>query len=227
MNARPAPHADQTRAALLDAVAGTLREEGLAGLSARHVAARAGVNQALIFYHFGSLMQLVEAACRAAVDASIGNYRGQFAAAETFHDLLAIGRELHRRERAAGNVAMMAQLMSGAQRDDRLAATARYCVARWNDELETVVARLLERSALAGLLDPAGLTRVISSGFLGLELYEGIDATAALQALDALEHLGDLVEIVDELPPIARRALRTKMRRRTTAREARTVVARR
>lgn len=220
MTVRQAPHADQTRAALLDAAARTLREDGLAGLSARHVAARASVNQALIFYHFGSLVQLVDAACRAAVDASIPDYRQQFAAAGTFRDLLAIGRELHRRERAAGNVAMMAQLMAGAQRNEQLAATARYCLARWNDELEAVVARLLQRSALAGLLDPLGLTRIISSGFLGLELYEGIDAAAALQALDALERFGDLVEIVDELPPIARRALRTKMRRRSTARRA-------
>ena len=217
MSARPAAHADRTRAALLEAAAGTLREEGLAGLSARHVAARAGLNQALIFYHFGSLTHLLDAACRAAVDASIHDYQEQFAAAGTFGELLAIGRELHQRERAAGNVAMMAQLMAGAQGNNQLAATARYCLARWNDELEAVVTRLLERSALAGLLDPAGLTRVISSGFLGLELYEGVDAAAAQHALNTLQRLGDLVEIVDELPPIARRALRTKMRRRSAA----------
>jgi hypothetical protein len=63
---------------------------------------------------------------------------------------------------------------------------------------------------------PPWLTRVISSGFLGLELYEGVDAPAALQALNALERLGDLVQVVDELPPVARRVLRTKMRRRST-----------
>jgi AcrR family transcriptional regulator len=216
VSTRPAAHADGTRAALLDAAAGTLRDDGLAGLSARHVAARAGMNQALIFYHFGSLVQLVDAACRAAVDASIHNKREQFAAAATFGDLLTVGRELHRHERAAGNVAMMAQLMSAGQHNEQLAATARYCLARWNDELEVVVTRLLKHSALTGLLDPAGLTRVISSGFLGLELYEGVDAPAALQALNALERLGDLVQVVDELPPVARRVLRTKMRRRST-----------
>jgi len=216
MSVRQAQHADRTRAVLLDAAAGTLREGGLAGLSARHVAARAGVNQALIFYHFGNLMHLVDAACRAAVDASIHDYQEQFAAAETFRDLLAVGRELHRRERAAGNVAMTAQLMSGAQHNEQLAATARYCLARWNDELEAVVTRLIERSALGGLLDPAGLTRLVSSGFLGLELYEGIDGAAAQQALNTLERLADLGEIVDELPAIARRALRAKMRRRST-----------
>lgn len=216
MSARPAPHAEPTRARLLDAAADTLREDGITGLSARHVAARAGVNQALIFYHFGSLTQLVDAACRAAVEASIRNYRDRFAAADTFGDLLSVGRELHQRERAAGNVAMMAQLMAGGQRNEQLGATARYCVARWNDELDGVVSRLLAGSALTGLIDPAGLTRVISAGFLGLELYEGIDEAATKRALTTLERLGDLIEIVDELPAVARRALRAKMRRRRT-----------
>ena len=215
MSARPAPHADRTRASLMSAAADTLREDGVAGLSARRVAARAGVNQALIFYHFGSLGELVDAACRTAVDASIDDYRDAFAAATSFSDLLRIGRTLHQRERAAGNVAMMAQLMAGAQGNEQLAGTARYCMARWNGELETVVGRLLDGSTFAGLIDTGGLTRAVSSGFLGVELYEGIESAGARQALRTLEELGVLIEIIDELPPIARRALRTKLRRRT------------
>ena len=41
-----------TRAKLLSAAAEALRVDGVAGLSARSIATRAGVNQALIFYHF-------------------------------------------------------------------------------------------------------------------------------------------------------------------------------
>ena len=51
-----------TRDKLLDAAAEMLATEGLTGLSARTVAARAGVNQALVFYHFGSVAELVESA---------------------------------------------------------------------------------------------------------------------------------------------------------------------
>lgn len=60
------------------------------------------------------------------------------------------------------------------------------------------------------------LAAAISAGFIGLELYEGADPDGAAQALHALQHLGVLVEVVDELGPIARRALRAKMRRRQT-----------
>jgi AcrR family transcriptional regulator len=205
-----------TRIKLMSAAVEALRENGIAELSARSVAGRADVNQALIFYHFGSVADLIDAACRDAVDSSIDGYRSEFAAVSSFVELLRLGRVLHERERASGNVAVMAQLMAGAQGNERLATTARYCLARWNAELETVVGRLVDGSAFDGILEPAGLARAISSGFLGLELYEGIDRAGAEAALDVLERLGVLVEVVDELPPIAQRALRAKLRRRGT-----------
>jgi hypothetical protein len=127
-------------------------------------------------------------------------------------ELLALGRRLHERERAAGNVAIMAQLMSGAQQDAALAATASYAMARWNSEIEVVVRRVLRDSPLVGIADPAGLARAISAGFIGLELYEGVDPAGAAQALDSLEQLGHVVDVMDELGPVARRALRAKVR---------------
>jgi AcrR family transcriptional regulator len=205
-----------TKAKLMSAAVDALRENGIAELSARSVAARADVNQALIFYHFGSVADLIDAACRDAADSNIDGYRSEFAAVGSFVELLRLGRVLHERERASGNVAVMAQLMAGAQGNERLATTARYCLARWNAELETVVARLIGGSAFDGILAPAGLARAISSGFLGLELYEGVDGAGAEAALDVLERLGVLVEVVDDLPPIAQRALRAKLRRRGT-----------
>ena len=44
---------------LIDAAVETLRDHGYAGASARIVADRAGVNQGLIFYHFGSVADLL------------------------------------------------------------------------------------------------------------------------------------------------------------------------
>jgi TetR/AcrR family transcriptional regulator len=50
-----------TAAAILDAADEVLAEAGLAGLSGRTVAQRAGVNKALVFYHFKSKSGLIEA----------------------------------------------------------------------------------------------------------------------------------------------------------------------
>jgi AcrR family transcriptional regulator len=45
---------------ILDAAAAVLAERGYAGLSARAVAERAGVNKALVFYYWGSTKELFE-----------------------------------------------------------------------------------------------------------------------------------------------------------------------
>ena len=52
----------RTRAALIGGAIGALREEGFAGASAREIAQRAGCNQSLVFYHFGSVNDLLLAA---------------------------------------------------------------------------------------------------------------------------------------------------------------------
>jgi AcrR family transcriptional regulator len=201
-----------TRTRLLTAAADTLREDGVAGASARTIAGRAGVNQALVFYHFGTVSELLDAACRRAVDDAAGHYRERFAQVTSLPGLLRLGRELHERERAAGNVAMMAQLMSGAGKDPLLAGAARYAMSVWTAEIESVVHRVLKDSPLAEIADSAGLSGAVSASFIGLELYEGIDAQGAAHALDSLEQLGVLVEVVNDLGPIARRALRSKLK---------------
>jgi AcrR family transcriptional regulator len=209
-----------TREKLLRATRETLREDGIAHLSARTVAARADVNQALVFYHFGTVSELVEAAARAMSDESLDHYRERFAGVDSLTALLALGEEVHDRERTVGNVAVMAQLMAGAQQDELLARAARYAMDLWREQVEAVVRRVLEPSPLAEVVDAAGMARAISAAFIGLELYEGVDAAGASSAIEALERLGVLVEAVDDLGPVARRAVRARLRRSGKGRSA-------
>src|SRR3974390_3691477 len=51
-----------TRRALIDAAIETLRVDGFARASARAISARAGCNQGLVFYYFGSVSNLLLAA---------------------------------------------------------------------------------------------------------------------------------------------------------------------
>ena len=107
----------------------------------------------------------------------------------------------------------MAQLMAGAQRDEVLARAARHAMDLWRQQVEAVVRRVLEPTPLAEVVDPDGLARAISAAFIGLELYEGVDPDGARSALAALEQLGMLIEVVDDLGPVARRAVRARLRR--------------
>jgi AcrR family transcriptional regulator len=203
----------ETRRKLIDGTIATLRARGIAGVSARAIATAAGVNQALVFYHFGSVDDLVDVACREATAEAVDRYRARFSEVESLRELLSLGRLLHEQEQAAGNVAVLAQVLAGAQQDARLASAARHALQLWVDEVGGVVDRLLRDSPIATIADSSGLAQGVAAAFIGIELYEGVNPEGAAAALAALEQLAVLAEVLDDLGPVARRALRARMRR--------------
>jgi hypothetical protein len=124
----------------------------------------------------------------------------------------------------AGNVAVLAQVLAGAQQDRNLAAAAHDALSLWIVEIEATLVRLLKGSPLATVANAEGLARGIAAAFIGIELFEGVDPEGAESALVSLEMLGVLVEVVEDLGPVARRALRARLRR-TDRTSARTVAA--
>ncbi|MFE6028667.1 TetR/AcrR family transcriptional regulator [Streptomyces niveus] len=201
-----------TRTKLLEGALRTLTEQGIARTSARTIATAAGVNQALIFYHFGSVDELLGAACHHGAEQRVSRYRDRLAAVTSLAELLEFGREMHAEERAAGQVAVLGQMLAGAQTQPRLADAARRGLQLWIDEIEQVLARVLSGGPIADLTDTAGLARAVAASFVGLELYEGVDQEGAGHALDALEQLAVLASVLDELGPLAQRAVRRRLR---------------
>lgn len=207
-----------TKQRLLDGALTAIREHGMAGVSARTIAAAAGANQALIFYHYGSVDELLAAACDAATAGRVAAYADRLATVKSLRELLDVGRHLHAEERKLGNVMVLAQLLAGAQSDPKLAEPTARALQVWTDEIERTLARLLATSPFAEVADVPGLARAVSAAFIGLELYEGVDKAGAEQALTALEQLAVLLEVVEDLGPIARRALRSKVSKVTRSR---------
>lgn len=202
-----------TKQRLIDGTLTVLREQGITGISARSVAAAAGANQALVFYHFGSVDELLAAACRDATAARVAAYAERFDAVTSLRELLAVGRELHAEELRQGNVSVLAQLLAAGQRSERIAETTAAALRMWVVEIEKVLHRLLVGSPVAEIADVPGLARAVSAAFIGLELYEGVDEAGAARALEAVDQLAVLIEVMDELGPIARRALRSRLKR--------------
>ncbi|MBB5802384.1 AcrR family transcriptional regulator [Saccharothrix ecbatanensis] len=202
-----------TRQRLIDGAIDAIRRHGIAGTSARTIATAAGVNQALIFYHFGSVHDLLEAACLASTESRVAPFRDRLDGVTSLRQLLDVGRRLHAEERSVGNVMVLAQMLAGAQSDPKLAEATSAALHLWIAPIEGVLERLLADSPLAGFVDTAGLARAVSAGFIGLELFEGVDPAGAHAALDALDRLGALAEVVDDLGPVARRALSAKLRK--------------
>lgn len=203
----------ETKQKLLEGALRTLTEQGIAKTSARTIAAAAGVNQALVFYHFGSVDELLAAACRHGSEQRVSRYRERLDAVSSLSELLEFGREMHEEERAAGHVAVLGQLLAGAQTQPRLAPATAAGLALWIEEIEKVLIRVFSATPLGEFADPAGLARAVAASFVGIELYEGVDADGAGRALDALEQLSLLVTAVEELGPLAQRGLRHRLRR--------------
>ena len=201
-----------TRQRLIDGAIETIRRNGLAGTSARTIAATAGVNQALVFYHFGSVHELLEAACLTATRARVAPFLDRLGGITSLRELLDLGRRLHAEERSLGNVTVLAQLLAGAQADPRLASATSAALRLWIDPIQRAIERLLAGSPLAEFVDIAGLANAVCAGFLGLELFEGVEPAGANAALNALDQLAALVDALDDLGPVARRALRGRLR---------------
>jgi AcrR family transcriptional regulator len=208
--------AKDTRAALMSAALRTIGERGFAGASARQIATEAGQNQALVFYHFGTVNDLIAQACRWSTEQRVGSYRDEFHSAGTLAELLAVGRRVHATEHAEGNVTVLAQLLAGARGNEVVGAAVADALNLWVVEVEATLRRVLADSPLLALVDLSGLARAISAGFVGIELLDGVDPAGAASAIASLEQLALLTEALltelDNLGPITSRLVRRKLK---------------
>ena len=203
----------ETKNKLLEGALRTLTEQGIARTSARTVAAAAGVNQALVFYHFGSVDELLAAACRYGAEQAVARFRPRLAAVGSLSELLSVGRQIHEEARSGGHVALLGQLLAGAQTHEALGPATAAGLDLWIAEIERALVRVLATTPFGDFADPAGLARAVAASFVGIELYEGVDTAGAHAALDALEQLGAMVAALDELGPVAQRTVRHHLRR--------------
>lgn len=201
----------ETRARLLAATIDLLAGPGLTAISARSVANAAGVNQALVFYHFSTVSALVREATRVSTQRGVDHYRPALDATSSLTELLEVGRRLHAEESAGGSVRVMAQLLAAGQTDPEHAQTARDCLELWFAEVARAVDRLLTDSPIRELVNLTDLGRTIGAAFIGLELYDGVDPDGATAALDSLAGLGVLIEVLDGLSPLERKLLKKRI----------------
>ncbi|HWU20186.1 MAG TPA: TetR family transcriptional regulator [Nocardioides sp.] len=202
-----------TREKLLEATLQVVVDQGIAKASARAIATEAGVNQALVFYHFGSVDELLAAACTYGAEQRVATHRAALAAVTSFAELVTLAKDIHTQELMAGNVALLSQLLAGATSHEALGPATAAGLQLWTGEVQQVLERLLGAGALADLIDVPGLAKTVSAAFVGLELYDGVDPAGANAAFAALEQLARLVDVLDHLNPVERTALRRRVRR--------------
>lgn len=200
---RPAAaDAGGVRASLIAAAIETVREEGFVGASARAIAGRAGVNSATVFYHFGSVNDLLLAALDTSSLERLERYRTATANSVDIPELVGVIAALNRDDYESGHIAVMAALVGGAAAIPGLAPMIAQRIQPWIDLATEVIDRVTAGSALRALFDPAVLARALVSLFLGIELMAQLDSDRD-GALALFDHADKLIALAGPLLAMA------------------------
>jgi AcrR family transcriptional regulator len=191
--------APATRAALIGGAIEALREAGFAGASAREIARRGGCNQALIFYHFGSVPDLLVAALEEISARRMESYRGLLEHTGTIAGLIDAARAIFTEDLAAGHVTVLVEMISGAQSVPGLGERVRACLEPWREFAETAMRDVLASAPIK--VPAAQAAHAVVAGVLGLELLAHLDGDegGALALFDQVRAVG---ELLDRLRPL-------------------------
>lgn len=200
-----------TRQRIMAAALQTVRESGITGASARAIAATGGFNQALIFYHFGSVTNLLIEAARTSSAARVAAYRDMTLEVTSLSSLVEVARRLHDESERDGSVAVLTQLMAGAASDPEMGAAILAGFEGWIDLVEDALRSALEGQPIADAIPPREAAYSISALFLGIELMARLapEKSEAPAVFDALHHLAGLIE---SMPTVVGRFIKSPPR---------------
>jgi AcrR family transcriptional regulator len=186
------------RSALVSAAIDALRETGFGGASAREIAGRAGCSQALVFYHFGSVNDLLLAALDEVSARRMNAYRGMLDRARSTAALAESARAIFIEDLEAGYVRVLVEMITGAQSVPGLGEQVAERLLPWRDLARDAVRRAFGRSAAARLLPPDEAAHALVAGFIGLELLAMLDGdrAAALAVIDRAHSVARLLDVL-------------------------------
>ncbi|MCB1039422.1 MAG: TetR/AcrR family transcriptional regulator [Acidimicrobiales bacterium] len=165
----------ETRERLIDACRACLRDDGIAGVSARAIARHGDLNQALVFYHFGSVDGLLQATATEDSQRRAALYADRLGEVTTLAQLVAVGRAIHAVESERGSTAVLAQLLAGSASSEGLRAAVLAGMEPWTSLVAAAVDRVVAGTPLAEAAPTDEVAFAIASLFLGMEMFAGLD----------------------------------------------------
>lgn len=166
---------DKTRQRIVDAALKTLKKEGFAGATSRAIARAGRFNQALIFYHFGTLDGLLLAALDQTSEERLRRYRAAVDEAETAAELAEVAASIYAEDRDRGHMTVVSQMVAGSVARPEL---AREVVARmepWIELCEDALRKGLANTPAAEALPLRDLAYAVVTFYLGLNLLTHLD----------------------------------------------------
>ena len=154
----------------MEAAFETLRANGFAGTSARSIARTGGFNQALIFYHFGSVNDLLVAALDMSSERRMTRYRETLAGIDDLPQLFDAAASLYREDAECGHTTVLAELFAAGLAVPALAARLKIRMEPWLSFTEELMRRFLGRLPLNGPFDVRAAAQAALAMYLGIDL---------------------------------------------------------
>jgi AcrR family transcriptional regulator len=164
-----------TRRLLVEAAIETLKTEGYAGASARAIAGRAGSNQGLIFYHFGSVANLLMAALDEVSSARMEQYGESVTGVGTPSQLVDAATDIFRSDLDAGYITVLVEMIAGASSTPGLGAEVAARIGPWREFAQAAVEHSLGDSPLGQVLPSEDVAYAVVALYLGLEMLSHLD----------------------------------------------------
>lgn len=165
----------ETRDRILDAALDTVRAEGLVGTSARAIARAGDFNQALVFYHFGSIEELLLAALQRANDRRVDRYRTRLETVGTLADLVTVAVDLHGGDEHDPDHTALTAIVAGWSASSDVGKRIVEILRPWDDLVEAALQRSLAGTPLAQMVPTGDLAHAVSCLFLGIEMMNRLD----------------------------------------------------
>jgi AcrR family transcriptional regulator len=184
-----------TKFKIAQAALETLKANGFAGASAREIAAAGNFNQALIFYHFGSVQNALLAALDLVGARRMAAYESKFEQARTVTELANLGAEIYAEDLENGYVRVLAEMVAGGVSNAELGREVITRLQPWIDIVEHKLRELLAGSLFESAIPPR------DAAFAIIALYLGIDMLSHLEG----SHLraGSLLDLGIRYAPLA------------------------
>ena len=164
-----------TKERLVEAAIATLQAKGFSGTSAREIAATGGLNQALVFYHYGSVQNLLLAALDAVSARRLDSYGSRFEQAASVGELAVLASEIYREDLDNGYVTVLAEMVAGGVSDRDLGLAVVERIEPWIEMVAMKLAELTAGTVLDALIPARETAFAIVALYLGMDLLSHLD----------------------------------------------------
>ena len=209
--ARPGPKTqragEETKRRMVEAALESLHEEGILGASARSIARRGDFNQALIFYHYDGVTDLLLAAVDELSSRRSQRYEGRLEQVDSLRELVAVAGELHAEDMEEGHITVLSQMLAMAATQPDMREPLRERFDPWIQIVERSLKRAIDDTPYGALVPTHDLALAITALFVGLELMlnlEDEDSRREHHIFRTFELLAGLLEgLLQQTPPAA------------------------